>query len=216
VLRIFYAPKSVFADVDRGAPWWEPWIWSSLLLALTTIIAAPIQLQVMRGNPQGMPEEQLQRTLEAMQAFPMKYMGAITAPIIAFIVVIILAGASYIIVSMVSDRGSFKKHFSLCFWSSVVMWTGALLSMLVVRMRGIEEIRTASDAIASFGPAAFFREANRFVYAFLSTLDLFALWFYALVVFGVMWVFRVSGRTAFLVVLPIWVLTLLMDMIRPR
>jgi hypothetical protein len=73
-----------------------------------------------------------------------------------------------------------------------------------------------SDAMAQFGASAFVSESNKIVYAVLSTLDIFTIWFYLLIAVGVTQIFGLSRRSSLLVVLPIWLLSVLMALIGTR
>jgi hypothetical protein len=216
LLGIFYEPGKVFADVDRGARWWEPWLWVSLVNMIVAYIVIPIQVQLYRLREGQLPQEQFELAIEKMQAAPIKYLGIVTAPVTVLIVGVLFASVSFIAVSALSERANFKKHLTICLWGSLVWWVGVLVSTVVVRARGIEEIRTFRDAMAPFGPAAFVAEGHKVWLAVLSTLDLFALWFYALVALGAVRVFRISWRAAILVVAPVWLLYVLFELISAR
>jgi hypothetical protein len=213
---ILYSPKKVFDDVDRGAPWWEPWVWVSVLNIAVSYLAIPIQVQLQRLRAGDVPPEEVERGIEAMQSMPVKMLGIISAPVSVLFVGVVFAAVSYIAVSVLSERANFKKHLAICLWASLVWWLGVLASTLVVRARGIGEIRAVRDAMAPFGPAAFLPEANSIWLAVLSTLDVFALWFYTLVGIGVVRVFRLSWRGAALVVIPVWLLYMLFELVSAR
>lgn len=213
LLSIFHAPKQVFAEIDRGAPWWEPWIWVSALNMVVAYVAIPIQIRLYRLTAVDLSEEDLRRAIEGMQSVPIKAVAIIGAPVGALFAGVIFAAVSYIAVSVLSERANFKKHLAICLWASLVWWVGVLVSTLIVRARGVDQIRTVRDAVASFGPAALVPEAGKIPLAILSTLDVFALWFYGLVAVGVVSVFRVSWRNVALVVVPVWLLNVLFELI---
>jgi len=215
-MGIFFSPKKIFSDVDAGVPWWQPWIWVSVLNMIVAYVVIPVQVQLYRLRNDQIPKEQLEQTLQQMQSFPVKYLGIVTAPVVILIVGLIFAAASYIAVSVLSERASFKKHLTLYFYASIVASLGVLVSNLVVRAKGIDNIRTIRDGVAPFGPAAFVPEGQKIPYAILSTLDIFSLWFYALIALGVMHVFRLSWRSAVLVVIPIWLLSVLIALVGAR
>ncbi|MDH3217830.1 MAG: YIP1 family protein, partial [Candidatus Krumholzibacteria bacterium] len=52
--------------------------------------------------------------------------------------------------------------------------------------------------------------------AILNSLDVFQLWFYILVGMGVMHVFKLSGRSAALVVIPVWLVFVLIALVSAR
>lgn len=213
---IFFSPKRVFSDIDAGAPWWQPWIWVSLLNMIVVYIFMPVQIQLYRLRADEIPKEQFDQTLQHMQSFPLKYLGIVPTPVVVLIAGLIFAAASYIAVSVLSERASFKKHLTIYFYASIVASVGMLVSNIVVRGKGLENIRTPRDAVVPFGPGAFVPEGHKIPYAILSTLDIFSIWFYALMALGVMHVFRLSWRSAVLVVIPVWLLSVLGQLIGAR
>ncbi|UCG51126.1 MAG: YIP1 family protein [Candidatus Latescibacterota bacterium] len=214
VLSIFHAPREVFSDIDRGAPWWQPWIVLSLVSMVVAYILIPIQVQLMRLNPQGLSPEDLEQALEGMEKI--KYLGVITSPVTVLFAALIFSAVSYLVVSILSDRPNFKKHLTIYLYSSIVASLGILLSNIVVRWNGVENIRTVGDAAAPFGPAAFVDAGNTIGFAVLSTLDVFSVWSYVLLGFGVMHVFGLSKRSAVLVVIPVWLLAVLIALVGAR
>ncbi len=213
---IFHCPKRVFSDVDAGTPWWQPWICVSVVSMIVAYVVIPVQIQLFRLRESEMSKEQFEQSLQAMQTFPVKYLGILTSPIMLLIVGLTFAAASYIAVSVLSEKASFKKHLAIYFYASIVASVGMLISNLVVRAKGAENIRTMRDAVAPFGPAAFVPAAQKIPYAVLSTLDVFSLWFYVLMALGVVHVFRLSWRSAVLVVIPVWLLSVLIALVGTR
>lgn len=213
---IFLSPKKVFADVDAGAPWWEPWMWGSLLHMLIAYMVLPIQVRLFELTRDTKPAEQFEAELAKMQEFPIKYLGVFTAPITVLFVAIIFAALSFIAVSVLSERSNFKKHLSIYLWSSLVASVGVLLSNILVRLKGVETVRSYRDALAPFGPAALLPEGGKIWFALLSTLDVFAVWFYLVMAVGVTQVFRMSRGASLLVVIPIWLLSILIALIGVR
>jgi hypothetical protein len=216
LVAIFVSPKKVFADVDAGAPWWEPWVWGSLLHMIIAYTVLPIQIRLFELTKDTRPPEQFEAELAKMQEFPIKYLGVLTAPITVLFVAVIFAAISFIAVSVASERSNFKKHLGIYLWSSLVASVGVLLSNILVRAKGLDMVRSYRDALAPFGPAAFLPEGGKIWYALLSTLDVFAVWFYVLLAVGVTQVFRMSRTASLLVVLPVWLLSILIALIGVR
>jgi hypothetical protein len=215
-VAIFVSPRKVFAEVDRGSPWWEPWIWGSVLQVVIAYAVLPVQIRLFELTRGTMPPEQFEAQLAKMQQFPIKYLGVLTAPITVLFVAVVFAALSYIAVSVLSERSNFKKHLTIYLWSSLVASVGILLSNIVVRMRGLDQVRSYRDALAPFGPAALITEGSKIWYALLSTLDVFSIWAYILVAVGVTQVFGMSRRASLLVVVPIWLLSILIALVGVR
>ena len=216
LFAIFVSPRKVFADVDAGSPWWEPWVWGSLLHMIIAYTVLPIQIRLFELTKDTRPPEQFETELAKMQEFPIKYLGVMTAPVTVLFVAVIFAAISFIAVSVASERSNFKKHLGIYLWSSLVASVGVLLSNILVRTKGLETVRSYRDALAPFGPAALIPDGGKIWYALLSTLDVFAVWFYVLLVVGVTQVFRMSRTASLLVVLPVWLLSILIALIGVR
>ncbi|UCH83680.1 MAG: YIP1 family protein [Candidatus Latescibacterota bacterium] len=216
VLAIFHAPTKVFGDVDRGSPWWEPWIAVSLINMITAYLIIPINIRLFELNPQGFSAEDVSRGLESMQALHMKYLGVYTAPFSVLFAAMVFSSVSYVVVGVLSDRPDFKKHLTVYLYSSVIVSMGILLSNLIVRWNGVENIQSIGDAVAPLGPAAFVQPGQKIWFAVLSTLDVFSVWSYVLFGLGVMYVFDLTRRGALLTVLPYWLLAVLIALVGAR
>lgn len=214
LLWTFHSPTRLYGDIAAGSPWWQPWVWVSIVNGVVAWVSLPIQIRLASLNPRDVPEEQLDQSLEMMEKFG--FLGVISTPVVVLITSLIIAGISYLIVSMLAESPSFKKYFTLYLYCSVVSSLGLLVSTLITRLRGLDVIRSMEDAFASLGPAAFLSPGHKVLYPILSNFDLFDLWFYILLGAGVSHVFRLTSRSAFLVVLPVWLLFVLFALIGTR
>lgn len=208
------SPRRLFDDVARDAPWWQPFVWVSLLNMVVAYLSTPIQKQLVRLNPNEVPPEQLQETLAAMDKFAV--LGMVTTPVVVLLTSLVIAGISYIAVSVLAQAPSFRRHFTIYLYASLPVSVGLLLGTLVTHQRGIENIRSIEDAVASFGPAALLEPGQRILYPVLSTLDLFSIWFYVLVAMGASYVFGMKRGAALLVVIPVWLIYLLFALVGSR
>ncbi len=208
------SPSLLFDDIKAGVKWWEPWMWVSILNMAIAHISVPIQLQLVRLNPRNVPAEQLQQTLEQMEKFG--FLGVITTPVVVLITSLIIAGISYLVVSVVSEASSFKKYFTLYLYANIVSSIGLLIGTSLTRMKGVESINAPEDAVASFGPALLIDSGQKILYPLLSSLDGFYVWFYVLMALGIAHVFQVGRRTAILAVVPLWLLFVLISLVSSR
>jgi len=214
---IFVSPRRVFADIDSGSSWWEPWVWGSLIYMIVAYLSLPVQVRLFELTRDQMSPEEFERSLAWAQA-PLAKALAIGAWSVGVLFEgVLFATVSYIAVSALSERSSFRKHLAICLWSSIAASVGVLLSNIVIRLKGIEEIRGVRDAMAPFGPAVLLPDSGgKMWYALLSTLDIFSIWFYALMAVGVMQVFGMSRRASILVVIPVWLVSILIALIGVR
>jgi hypothetical protein len=165
-------------------------------------------------NPQGQPAEQIEQTLEAMEKFG--FLGIISTPVVVLITALLVGGISYLLVSLLAEEGSFKKYFTLMLYANIVVAIGQLVGTVLTRMKGVEGIRSIQDATAQFGPALLASPEEKILYPVLSSLDVFYIWFYALLGAGLVSVFRMSVRNAVLVIIPVWLLQVLFALLGSR
>lgn len=218
LLWIFTTPRRLYADItaDRTG-WWEPWVWASVLNMAVAYVGIPIQRRVIELNPNDLPADQLQKTLEAMERPIAKFVGVGSAPLGVLIFGGLFAVISYIAISVLSERSNFRKYFTLFLYSFVVVSVGILLSNIMLRLKGVENIRSFSDLTVSFGPAVLVDpEGSKILFSLLSTLDIFSVWSYLLLGAGAMYVFGLTKKGAILVVVPVWLLWVLVALVGTR
>ena len=218
VVWAFTSPKKLIAVIDaEGVGWWEPWIWASLLNMIIAYAVMPIQIKLLELNPQDMTEEELRQTLDIMQRFPTKFLSMGSAPLMVLLAGGLFALISYIAVSILSEHANFRKYFTLYLYSSVIAAVGILLSNVFVRSKGLDNIRSVYDASFSIGPAAFIdANSHKALFAVMSTLDVFSVWGFWFIWVGVAHIFRLTGRSALLVVIPVWLLWVLISLVGAR
>ena len=213
-LWIFLSPKKLYEEIAVGVDWWQPLVWVSLVNMITAYLLIPVQIKLASLNPDNVPPEQLQQTIETMEK--LGYLGLISAPVAVLFSGALVAGISYLILSVISERSSFKKYFTLYLYSSIIMSLGILLSTVLTRMKGLDAIRSMEDAFASFGPAMLIPTESKILTSVLTTLDIFNVWFYILIGMGVAHIFKVSSRAAVVVVLPVWLVFVLFSLVGAR
>jgi hypothetical protein len=203
------APKRLYEDIAAESPWWQPWVWVSIINMIIAYIGLPIQKQLVSLRSSELSSEELEQTLEAMDSFGI--LGVVTAPIVVLITSLIIAGISFLVVSVQAQEANFRKYWTLYLYGSVIASIGLLLGTIVTLMKGVGNIRSIEDAYASFGPA--FLASAKVPHAILSTLDVFSVWFYILIAGGVMRIFGMSRMSAIFVVVPIWLLYVLFALV---
>jgi len=208
------APRKMFADVEAGVHWIQPLVWVSLINMVTAWISIPIQIHLTRLNPTNQPEEQIEQSIEMMQKFG--YLGIITTPVVILFTGLIILGISYLVLSGLSSRAKFSRHFCLYLYASTLIAIGTFMSTLLTRIKGVETIRAVEDAYANFGPSVLFTGTNKFLTPILSTFDVFYVWFYVIMGMGVAYIFKLPPRSAVLVIVPIWLLYVLLAVVSAR
>jgi len=206
----FTSPSRVHYDISADVPWWQPWIWLSILSGIGVWLFYPIQETLIRLNPKGIPEESLEKSIEMMQKF--QAIGYLTGAITVLVQSLIMALISYVIVSIFTSQGSFKRLFTLYLYSYIIPSVGAILSFVLARQKGLENIRSMQDARVSLGLSFLVSSEHRYLEAFLNTIDVFSIWFYILMVLGIMTIFRLTRKQAILSIVPIWLISVAFEL----
>jgi hypothetical protein len=206
---IFTSPSKVFSDVKEGkASWWQPWVWMSAIYIVVGYYARPIQIAVTELNLGNLTPEQLDKRLELMEGW-MYWVQLASTPLVMLVAALAVSGISYILVSILSERANFKKYFTISLYTSIVASLASVVATLVIRMKGVETIRTAADAKFSIGLAFLAPEEGMLVRAILSSVDFFSVWSYVLIAMGLMHVFDMSRKNAIYCLIPIWMIQVL-------
>jgi hypothetical protein len=161
-------------------------------------------MAVMELNTSGLSADQLDQQIEMAQKFA--WLQPVITPIIMLVVSLMVAGLSYILVSILSENANFKKYFTLNLFTGIVASLSTVLTTLVVRMKGIEAIQTAADARFSIGLGFLAPAEGALVRSVLLSIDFFSIWAFVLIVMGLMQIFGMSRKNAIICIIPLWIL----------
>lgn len=205
---ILVSPSRVFDEIKEGAvSWWQPWLWVSIIYTIVGYFSLPVQRAVLELNPRGTPPDQLDQQIELMDKFGVVQLLA--TPVVFLVLGLIVAGLAYILVSILSEKASFKKFLTLQFYAGIISALSGIVTVLVVRMRGVETFRVAEDAQFSIGLGFLAPENGGLLKAVLGSVEFFAVWSLVIVAMGLMQVFDMQRKQAVICVIPIWLMSVL-------
>jgi len=203
---IFFSPARLFEQIKEGsAPWWQAWLWVSIISVAAGYASIPINIALLELNPQDLSAEQLDQQLAILEGVG-KWIQIGAAPIIVLLMTLAASGLTYILVSILSEKANFKKFFTLSMYTSIVSSMAYVITMLVIRLKGIDAIRTADDAVFSIGLRFLAPEEGALARAFLHSIEFFAIWAFVLVVLGLQHVFDMTRRQAIYCIIPLWLI----------
>ena len=207
---IFTAPSKVFEHIIGGrVKWWQPWLVMSIIMVIIGFVSMPVQLAVMELNPNDMPQEQFDQQLEMTQKFG--WISTLFTPLIVLVMSLIIAGLSYILVTILSASANFKRYFTLVMFSGVIGMMTYIISTIVVMTKGVDNIRVLEDAQFSISLGVLAPEgASTLLRAALSSIELFGIWGLVVLGMGLMSVFQMSRNQAIACCIPLWLITVLM------
>lgn len=209
---IFVSPSRVFADIrEERVSWWQPWVWLSIMYVIIGVFSLPIQRVLLELNEQGLTAEQLDQQLRMMDKFGLVQVAS--TPFVALALGAAVAGITYVLVSIISSQATFKKYFTITLYSGLVAGAAQIISVAIVRARGLDTIRSADDAMVSVGLRFLAPENNTVLKALFSSFEFFSLWSLFLIGMGLVHVFGMSRGQAILCVIPWWIIFFAMTLV---
>jgi hypothetical protein len=109
-----------------------------------------------------------------------------------------------------SQRATFKQYLTLNFFSSIPAMIGQLLSVVIIRLRGLEGIMGPEDARMSFSLRALAPPDSAPMKGLYGGVEFFTIWSLVLLVMGLMSVFGMKRSQALGVVIPMWLIMVVM------
>ncbi len=202
---IFTAPTRVFDDIREGRVGWkQPWLMVSILYMIITYLGLPIQRAVMEINPGNLPPETLDQQIEMMDK--LGFVWVLLAPIGILLVTLVVSGVSYILVTIMSQRATFKQYLTLSFFTDIIAMLGQLIAVIVVRMRGVDQIMGVEDARVSLSLRMLAPADSAVMRGLLGSFEFFVLWSFVVLVMGLTHIFGMSRAQAIAVLIPIWII----------
>lgn len=207
IADIFVDPGKVFNRIDAGLEWWKPFILVAAVMIIMVWAQAPVNMQVMSLNERGLSEEQLQMALDRMGTF--QAVGYIVAPIAALTIYLLSALVINITANLMSGRSDYRKALSLSIFVGLIPLVEQIISVVVVRMRGIEAIQSTQDAQISLSLAPLFSDAGNFVNSILKSLSIFSIWYYIVMALGIAAIYRINVKKSAVPVVILWIISFL-------
>jgi hypothetical protein len=204
IIDIFVDPVKVFRRIDAGLAWWKPFIVVCAVGIVLGYLMLPLQRKLIELNPRGLSEEQLQPAIKFLP------LGLIATPIVLIIIYLIVTGIVHLVVNIMSSRSSFKKTLSLISFCGLITVLEQIIGTAVIKMRGVEGVESAADLRFSLSLAPLLGEGKGLLNAVLQSLSVFQIWYYVVFIMGIAAIFKMSRKSAIIVALPMWILSVLM------
>jgi hypothetical protein len=192
LVGVFVSPGATFADVARKPDFIVPLIVGILatLAVFETMLARIGAERLVRqsleqsGRASNMSPEQLQQALEQGAKFTSIFMhltGLLAAPIMLLVV----AGLGLLIMNAIfGSRLKFKTAFSVTCYANLVSVLGAIIALVMILLADPEQFNAQNPMPTN--PGFFFnpRETSKPLLSLLASLDVFTVWFMALLGIG--------------------------------
>jgi hypothetical protein len=222
LVGIFVSPGATFADIARKPDFIVPLILGILAtLAVIEALLAKIgaerivrQSLEQSGRASNMSPEQLQQALEQGAKFTSIFMH-LTALLAVPIVLLVVAGLGLLIMNAIfGSRLNFKTAFCVTSYANLVSLLGAIIALVMILLGDPEQLNAQNPVPTN--PGFFFnpRETSKPLLSLLSSLDVFTIWFMALLGIGFSETVgrKIKPATIFLCFAGVWVIWVLVKM----
>jgi hypothetical protein len=227
---VLFDPRSTFERIaestERPHPtqpgrtkdmskWWLPLIITIVVgvaVALYTVprFVGPMQYEAIRESviERGGTEEQVEQAI-AMSSAMMVPMSLVGVVVVTLIILFLTAGIAHLLMKMTGGKGRFRVARAVVAWSMLVTALGSIIKLPLMAVKDSMYVETS--------PTLFFAdlEPSDRLYRFLTTLDIFTLWWLALLVIGLAVGYRTSHGKSSVAVVVLWILTVLITVFTP-
>lgn len=216
-LRIFYAPRGVLEQVQRGLSWWPGLILLVILMAVAMAIYMPVQMEAMEaamesGELPGVPSG-ADADVARDQIRSWTLVGGIVGPVLGVPIMLLLTTFLYWLALVISfGEARFGRLFALGAYTGFIGIAYQLLNSIYLRavnpeVSGPADLQRAS---LNFSLGAFLPDSQGFLASFLGQIGLFSIWGLVLYVWGAA---LVTGRRRGAVAWPVIIVFLIMALL---
>lgn len=197
LFRVLFSPTEVFERVRERPKILLPWIGLSVVIVVIAYLMMPYtqaaiasrMAQIAQQNPQA-----------AAQAAKFQTFGIFLAPIFLMIGLLISAGLLWLLVMLLAGADAkFVTLLSLSNYLAVPTILLQIAGLLVLKLKGIDQITTPDDLRPPLGLNLLAPDATGFVGAFLAGINPFSLWAMVLTAIGVQVTHKTSKGAAYTV-----------------
>lgn len=219
LVGVFVSPGATFADIARKPDFIAPLIVGILatMAVIETMLARIGVERIVRqsleqsGRASNMSPEQTQQAMEQGAKFTGIFMhltGLLAAPI----VLLIVAGLGLLIMNAIfGSQLKFKTAFSVACYANLVSVLGAVIALVMILLADPEQFNAQNPVPTNPGFFLNPRETSKPLLSLLSSLDIFTIWFMALLGIGFSAAAnrKVKSTTVFLCFAGLWAIWVL-------
>ncbi|MFH1688954.1 MAG: Yip1 family protein [Candidatus Eisenbacteria bacterium] len=230
ITGVFMDPSGTFSSIaeslERPHPtdpsktkdtskWWLPVIITIVVgigIALYTVptFIAPVQADAVREAvmERGGTEADVEQAMSISGAMmvPMSLIGVV---VVTFILVFAAAGAVHLLMKMLGGKGKFRHARAIVAWSMLITTLGSLVKLPMMIAK--------KNMVVETGPSLFFKnlEPSDRLFKFLSSFDIFTIWWMVVLAVAMAVVYRVSRGKSWVAVAILWIVIILISTFTP-
>lgn len=201
LLNIIIEPGKVFTHIKEKDDWWIPFILVITLAFIVSWITTPV---IARLTAQKLAELGIDREMPGRLGL-IRY---IMIPVGTFISWLVISVIFWMISNSFGGDWNFIKALDLYAYSSVVSVVKSIITIIVLQIRGLQNITSFRDLSLDSGLTLFFKPESTRMYTLASAIDIFQIWIYVLLAFGISELAGISRKKAAIVSIITFIITL--------
>jgi len=208
LFRVLWEPTAVFTRVAEKPRFWSPFLGLAILLIALALLMMPYS----RGVTEAVMQQQMQaRGATGPTPNPglFVYIGVIAQPIGLALILLIMTGVLWMTTSVYGGEGKFSLLLSVSTYSCIWYIIQVAVGLLVLILKGKENILTVEDLQPALGLDLAFPSAKGFLLYLLKGVTPFALLMYWTVGTGVSVTHKLSAGAGRRIAFTAFVLMLL-------
>jgi len=209
LLNIIIEPGKVFTHIKEKDDWWIPFILIVIIAFIVSWISSPV---IARLTAQRLAEMGIDREMPGGLGL-IRYIMIPVGTLISWFVISVIF---WMISNSFGGDWNFIKALDLYAYSSVVGVIKSILTIIVLKIRGIQNIASFRDLSIDSGLTFFFKPESTRMYILVSGIDIFQIWIYALLAFGISELAGISRKKAAFVSIITFIITLAFKVLLTR
>jgi hypothetical protein len=199
--NIIIEPGKAFQHIKEKDDWWIPFVGLTIVTLLFLWVSSPALTRIMT---QKMAEMGVDREIPKAAQY-IKYVAAPIATLIGFLFVSLII---WFLGNVFGGDWDYIKALDLYAYSSVVQIIRSLLTTIILLVKGIPNIATARDMEIATGLNLIFRPENPKLYALVSGIEVFSIWQFALIAYGISEITGIAKKKAAIASIIVYILFL--------
>lgn len=200
MIGVFVSPESTMQDIAARPSWVVPLIIVTLVGSLGAFFLrdAILQTQLEAMEKRNMTAEQIEQarpSMEKIMNITVPLVPLITTPLFYLIIAGVLMFTGNVILG---GEAKFSHLFAITCWSGIITVLSSLVNVPIMANKMVMESATSLSSLLPF------EENKTLLYHLFSQIDLFLIWWVAVVGFGVAAVYKFSTRKAMMMVFSLW------------
>jgi hypothetical protein len=219
IIGVLFSPDSTFASIARRPDWVVPLALLLIVSLAAGVIMAPrvdfasATREAMEQN-KNMSQEQIDRA--ARMTASIAKVTTYLSPVLSLIGLLIISGILLLAFRLFGGEGDFKQAFSVTCYSSIPTIIKSVVTLIIIVVRGgIIPVQTLATLVRSNLGFLADMKTNPMAFALLSSIDIFSIWFLALLIIGFAYVSRLSKTKSAVIIISLWIVVLLLKLIGP-